>query len=239
MMVKCLICFLISFTFNFLSAQDIQLSFRSAHDLGFLQHSNKPNQKGEKNQYLQPVGLIVPGSLLVYSGLKPFINGIPILDSNITQDVVKKHPRFHTGLEDYVMWSPSASVYILDAFKVKTSHSFKQHLLLDAGSILITGSLGYGMRTISKHISAYKSTTTRFPSGHTANAFRGAEILHQELKELHPVWSYSGYFVAAGVGVLRIYNQEHFLTEVLAGAGLGILSTKLTYWIFNKLQIIN
>jgi membrane-associated phospholipid phosphatase len=42
--------------------------------------------------------------------------------------------------------------------------------------------------------------------------------------------------VATGVGLLRIYNKNHLLSEVLAGAGLGILSTKLTYWIFDKVK---
>ena len=60
--------------------------------------------------------------------------------------------------------------------------------------------------------------------------------MHQELKEASPVLSYSGFLVAAGVGALRIYNDDHLLSEVLAGAGLGILSTKLTYWIFDKLK---
>jgi len=46
--------------------------------------------------------------------------------------------------------------------------------------------------------------------------------------------SYSGYVVATGVGMLRIYNKQHYLSEVIAGAGLGILSTKLTYWVFDK-----
>jgi membrane-associated phospholipid phosphatase len=137
------------------------------------------------------------------------------------------------------MWVPSASVYALDAFKVKTQHSFTQHLILDAGSILITGGIGLGMRMISKNMTAYNSNGTKFPSGHAANVFRGAEILHQELKLQNPVLSYGGYVVATGVGLLRIYNKNHYLTEVLAGAGLGIISTKLTYWIFDKIKFRN
>jgi membrane-associated phospholipid phosphatase len=96
--------------------------------------------------------------------------------------------------------------------------------------------LGFGMRKISENIDAYHSENTQFPSGHTANAFRGAEIVHQELKFSHPILSYSGYVVATGVGLLRIYNKDHFLSEVIAGAGLGILSTKLTYWLFEKIK---
>jgi len=38
------------------------------------------------------------------------------------------------------------------------------------------------------------------------------------------------------VGLLRIYNKEHFLTEVIAGAGLGMLSTKFTYLVFDKVK---
>ena len=134
------------------------------------------------------------------------------------------------------MWAPSASIYLLDALKVKTKHNFKEHLILDAGSILITGGFGYAMRLISRHINAYTIQGTKFPSGHTANAFRGAEILHQELKDNNEILSYSGYLAATAVGVIRIYNKDHLLTDVLGGAGLGILSTKLTYWIFYKVK---
>ena len=92
------------------------------------------------------------------------------------------------------------------------------------------------MRLISRNINVYTTQDTKFPSGHTANAFRGAEILHQELKDKNKLLSYSGYLVATTVGVLRIYNKDHLLTEVLAGAGLGILSSKFTYWIFDKVK---
>lgn len=150
------------------------------------------------------------------------------------EQVKKNYPGFHTNAADYVMWAPSASLYIMDGFKVKTKHSFQEHLLIDAGSLIITSGVGYVMRKITGNIGVYNTQGTEFPSGHTANAFRGAEIIHEELKDSHKLLSYSGYLVATTVGVLRIYNKNHLLTEVLAGAGLGILSTKITYWIFDK-----
>lgn len=186
---------------------------------------------------LKAKNLILPGTFLIYGGLKPVINGIPKLDDKIMNQIRENYPGFHTHAADYLMWMPSASVYTMDAFHVKMEHSFKEHLILDAGSILVTGALGFGMRKISENINAYHSENTKFPSGHTANAFRGAEIIHQELKISHPVLSYSGYVVAAGVGLLRIYDKDHFLSEVIAGAGLGILSTKLTYWIFHETRL--
>ena len=185
---------------------------------------------------LKPPALIIPGSLLLYGCLKPTINGILKLDNRIMNNIQQRYPGFHTNAADYLMWAPSASVYAMDAFHLKTAHNFREHLIIEAGSVIITGGIGYGMRLISRNIDVYKTDNTKFPSGHTANAFRGAEIVHQELKKTNPVLSYSGYLVATGVGMLRIYGKEHLLSEVLAGAGLGILSTKLTYWIFNKVR---
>jgi membrane-associated phospholipid phosphatase len=209
-----------------LQAQDTSLSVKT--------HTTDPALGNSR--YLKPSALIIPGAFLVYGGLKPVINAIPQLDENIMNDIQEHHANFHSGAEDYIMWAPSASIYIMDAFHVKTQHTFKDHLLIEGGSVLITGGLGLGMRIISRNIKAYNDGDTKFPSGHTANAFRGAEIFHQELKQQHPVISYGGYIVATGVGLLRIYGKQHYLTEVLAGAGLGILSTKITYWLFDKVK---
>ena len=222
---------LLIFNFNntILSAQTLTKTKQSNND-------TIAYPKETTTHYLKPTALIVPGTFLIYTGLKPFISGIGRLDDTIYTHIKTNHPGFHTNAEDYLMWAPSASIYLLDALKVKTKHSFKEHLLLDAGSIIITGGIGYAMRLVSHHIDAYETYGTKFPSGHTANAFRGAELLHQELKDNNKLISYSGYVVATAVGVLRIYNKDHLLTQVLTGAGLGILSTKLTYWIFDKVK---
>jgi membrane-associated phospholipid phosphatase len=119
---------------------------------------------------------------------------------------------------------------------VKTRHGFRDHLLIDAGSILVAGGLGYAMRRIGRNFDVYNKGDSEFPSGHTTNTFRGAEIVRQELRQTHPAWSYSGYVLASAVGVLRLYNGQHYLTDVIAGAGLGILSTKLTYWAFGRIK---
>ncbi len=215
-------------SFSSLYAQD------SIHVLKYT--SDTILKKESKNFYLKPTALIIPATFLVYGGLKPVINDISKLDNRIMAHMVARYPHSQYNAADYLMWAPSATVYALDAFKVKTVHSFKQHLLLEAGSIAITGGLGLGMRMISRHIKTFNTDNTDFPSGHTANAFRGAEILYQELKHSHNLLSYSGYVAATTVGVLRLYGKEHYLSQVVAGAGLGILSTKITYWIFEKIK---
>jgi membrane-associated phospholipid phosphatase len=195
-----------------------------------------PETSNQKARYFKPSAIIVPSAFLVYGCLKPVVPAIENLDNKIMENVRTNHPDFNTTVDDYLQWVPSASIYAMDGLKVKTKHTFIEHLAIDAGSIIITGGAGFIMRKISGNMEVYNSNGSQFPSGHTANAFRGAEIVFQELKDTHRVLSYSGYLVASAVGILRIYNKEHYLTEVLAGAGLGILSTKLTYLAFDKVK---
>lgn len=71
-----------------------------------------------------------------------------------------------------------------------------------------------------------------FSSGHTAAAFMSTEFLCHEYKDASVWYGISGYFMAASTGFLRLYNDKHWLTDVVAGAGFGILSTKIAYWVY-------
>lgn len=62
----------------------------------------------------------------------------------------------------------------------------------------------------------------------------GAEFLYQEYKDISPWIGYSGYLIAATTGYLRIYNNRHYLNDVVAGACIGIISTKFAYWLYPK-----
>lgn len=54
----------------------------------------------------------------------------------------------------------------------------------------------------------------------------------QEYKDKSIWYGISGYLVATGTGVFRMYNNKHWLTDVAMGAGIGILSTKAAYWLY-------
>ena len=82
------------------------------------------------------------------------------------------------------------------------------------------------------------STDNSFPSGHTATAFVAAEFLHQEYGE-KSVWiSVGGYTMATLIGVSRVFNNRHWVSDVVAGGGIGILSTKAVYWLYPHLRKI-
>ncbi|MBQ1177891.1 MAG: phosphatase PAP2 family protein, partial [Bacteroidaceae bacterium] len=70
-----------------------------------------------------------------------------------------------------------------------------------------------------------------FPSGHTATTFMGAELVRIEYGDEHPWLAAGAYTLATAVGVLRVYNDRHWFTDVFAGAGVGILSARIGYWL--------
>lgn len=96
---------------------------------------------------------------------------------------------------------------------------------------LLTGISVYGIKSITKVERPDGSSRNSFPSGHTATAFAGAELLRREYWDLSPWIGVAGYTVAAATGFLRMYNNRHWLTDVVAGAGIGILSVQASYWL--------
>ena len=71
-----------------------------------------------------------------------------------------------------------------------------------------------------------------FPSGHTSEAFAMAASLSIECKKWYVV--VPAYTYAAAVGYSRLYLGEHYPTDVLAGAAIGVGSAYLSHWLAKK-----
>jgi membrane-associated phospholipid phosphatase len=61
---------------------------------------------------------------------------------------------------------------------------------------------------------------TSFPSAHAAAAFAIATVYGRQYRR----WRIPLYLLAAGVGIARIEAGRHHLSDVVAGAGIGILA---------------
>jgi len=139
------------------------------------------------------------------------------------------------SIDDFSQYAPMAAVYGLNLCGVKGLHNFKDRTRLLAISFLTSTILVTSLKHTIHVERPDSSSRNSFPSGHTATAFMEAEFLYQEYKDVSPWIGVAGYTVAAGTGFFRMYNNRHWLTDVVAGAGIGILSTKLAYWLYPKL----
>jgi membrane-associated phospholipid phosphatase len=64
-----------------------------------------------------------------------------------------------------------------------------------------------------------------FPSGHTTTAFSVATIFASVYRD-HPVVGVIAYMVATVTAVSRVYNDEHWASDVAAGAMLGFCTAQ-------------
>lgn len=141
-------------------------------------------------------------------------------------------PGFRWHYDDYLQYAPAAVMLGIKAFDpAGGATSWSRMLVADAFSIasmaLVVNGMKYSFDRLRPDGSAYNS----FPSGHTATAFMTATMLHKEYGWKSPWYSIGGYTAAAITGVSRIMNNRHYLTDVVAGAAIGIGSVHLGYWL--------
>lgn len=138
-------------------------------------------------------------------------------------------PTFRTHIDDYLQFAPVATVAALNIAGVKGRNDPLNQALLIVKSELIMTAIVLPLKKLTAVPRPDTGAPTSFPSGHTAQAFAAATFLHLEYGKDHPIISILGYTTAAGIGVLRVLNNRHWASDVLAGAGIGILSTNIAY----------
>lgn len=185
-----------------------------------------------KNPYrFRPTQLIIPG---VLTGI-----GIIGLESDWlqghnreTRDELQEHYHRQLTVDDFTQFAPLVATYGLKLCGVSSLHGYGGMTVIAGTAYLLTGLSVYGIKSVTRVERPDGSTRNSFPSGHTATAFAGAEILRREYWNVSPWIGVAGYAVAAGTGFLRMYNNRHWLTDVVAGAGFGILCAQAAYWLY-------
>lgn len=74
---------------------------------------------------------------------------------------------------------------------------------------------------------------TSFPSGHTITGFS----LAAAVSILFPRLTIPAFIVAVSIGISRILITSHYLSDVIVGAGIGILSTIIVKYFFDRKKI--
>jgi membrane-associated phospholipid phosphatase len=136
-----------------------------------------------------------------------------------------------TVVDDYLQYVPLASVYGFSLLGADAKHNYVDRTLeVGTACVALVGIVGGAKYLIDKE-RPDGSDFNSFPSGHSAKAFMGAELVRIEYGEEHPWLAVGAYTIASTVGVLRVYNDRHWFTDVFAGAGVGILSARIGYWL--------
>lgn len=188
----------------------------------FAQNPEVQSEHISADKYFTPAQIIVPVSLIT-AGTIITISGL----NEIVEDEMANHRCRKYNFDSFLQYAPHAALYGFSLFGVEAKHSYGERTLL-----LATSGIFVLSAVVAKHTIKYPRPDTgqknSFPSGHTATAFWGAELVRRE----YPAWcGIIAYSAASTVGFMRIYNGRHWLGDVVAGAGFGILSTNAAYWL--------
>ena len=169
-------------------------------------------------------------SALIASGTLSQIHFRGSLNAEVYKERTNNIPNFKTSVDNYLQFSPIILAYGFDALGMKSKTDIiNRSVILLKSEIIMSGSVTILKYTIREQ-RPDKSANNSVPSGHTAQAFAAAAFLSEEFGAKYKWVPYLSYSLASSVGVLRIMNNKHYLSDVLIGAGIGILSTKISYW---------
>lgn len=185
----------------------------------------KPHPKWQRfteGKFYQTTYISVPliaGGLLMKNESRPF--------RTLRNDYI---PNFHHEYDDWIQYAPAVAMVAMKAGGLKSRHSWGRMLTADAFSVAFMAACVNTVKYTAKVRRPDNTNYKSFPSGHTATAFMTATMLHKEYGTTVSPWiSVAGYTVASATGISRMFNNRHWLSDVMVGAGIGILTTELGY----------
>ncbi len=185
----------------------------SIHQLNFRYADKKRGFK----PYIAPTLLIAGGTALHFSDAKYQFN-----------DWVQDNFHYNGNVDDYLRFAPLVAVYSLNALGIKGKNNFGNLTAISVKSFLLNDLIVYSLKRAVNEPRPGGDPHS-FPSGHTSVAFAFAQIMHHEFGEQSIWYSVGAYSAAATVGLMRIAKGAHWASDVLVGAGIGMLSTELVY----------
>ena len=192
----------------------------------------------QKKEYkaTEIIGIAVPAAMITYGLISLGDNGIRNIDFKVRNSLEQNNRFWNKEIDDYVQYVPAAAAYAMKFCKVESAHNLLDMTILYGLSNIVAAGAVRGTKYITHRERPNGSGHYSFPSGHTSTAFVAAEFLYQEYKD-KSIWiGICGYSVATFVGIARIYNNKHWVSDVVAGAGVGILSTKAVYYAYPYLR---
>ena len=181
--------------------------------------------------YSKPGTFIVPAVLVGYGALSFVVTPIRNIDYYFKARVARSDPNYSSKIDDYLQIAPAVLVYGLNLAGYEGKNRFVDRtaiLALSGGILTLTDGLKY----VAHRRRPYSTDPLSFPSGHTGAAFLCAEFLAQEYSGKSPLYGVLGYTLASATAIMRVYGRAHWFSDCVAGAGFGMLSTKVAYLVY-------
>lgn len=204
-------------------------------DTATVQQPIKDSIPNLKKNKLNFKSLIIPATFVGYGVAGLTVRGIKEINSD-TKIEIDEHKPTRIKFDDYTQYAPGIMVYGLNLAGVKGKHNLRDRTIIYASSQLIAAAITLPLKYLVKEERPDRSNTMSFPSGHAATAFSNAQFMFREYKDTNLLLSLSGYPFAIFTSVYRMLNDKHWLGDVVAGTGFGIISTELAYWLFPRIN---
>lgn len=175
----------------------------------------------------KPVQLIAPLSLIAVGTAGYYWKGFHKLNEKVRDGMTHIRGDHYLHFDDYLQYAPVVGYLGLGFWKGGRKLDWRERVATGVTAYLaMTAITNIGKYTFKEKRPDSKARNS-FPSGHTATAFTGAELVREEFG-----WGIGSvaYVVSTGVAFMRLYNGRHWLNDVIAGAGIGILSARIGYW---------
>lgn len=189
--------------------------------------------------YKQPFpvqSFILPAALIGYGVTAVHNNSLQKVNAHMKEEIWEDIPHRKVTYDNYLMFAPTVMLYGLNAAGIHGQHNFKDRTMIVLMANLFANGTVFTVKGRAGEKRPDGSDDLSFPSGHTAEAFVGAELVRLEYKDVSPWYGVGAYAMATATGMLRMYNNKHWLSDVMAGAGVGIASARLAYWLYPKVQ---
>lgn len=128
--------------------------------------------------------------------------------------------------DNYLQYAPLA-FYAIAGLCGAGKHGAWEHLLTAATTFALVTACAQGFKYLTDSPRPNGGARS-FPSGHTVISFAGAEIIRLEYG---PWWGLAAYSVAGVTAFMRLWNNWHWTSDVIAGAGFGIFCANAAYWL--------
>ncbi len=196
-------------------------SFLILHLLFFLSTFGQQSDSLFVHKKISYTSYIVP--TLLISG------GTLLLNSEYNHTIQEKSntffgKNFHSKADNIFPLIPLVQIYTGKYLGFKPKNDILQQTVNIAFANTATLVVIEALKHIVKKQRPDQSDDLSFPSGHTAIAFTNASLLYYEYKDSNLWYASSGFLFATATGVFRMANNRHYTSDVLTGAGIGLLS---------------